>query len=566
MTFRSRLTIGLALAALLPLLALAFGVRREMSARLDQQAARRVASLVESIRARLAADAARARSRLRALSDGLAADNRFRLATRPGADRRWLLDWAGTAMSLSGFGLLQLRDDAGRILSSGHFRNEYDRQDPAVPRAVAAAGPGGALVRARTGDGTLLALAGVDSFHLADRAFTLVGGVPIDSADVAALATDPEIAATLAIGPSSCEPSPAESAGARVGPNPCGPGVVAAEIPIPFVDATPGGPPQTARIVVTRDLEPVRALTRRVDRWLLAALGLTLALAIVTTLALATGLSRPLGDLAAKTARVDLDRLDQDFATGRRDEIGALAGLLDAMTRRLRTSAARLREAERRAAVGDLARQVNHDVKNGLVPLRNVVRHLTQTAEREPDRLPSIFGERRATLESSIDYLEGLARNYARLAPQLDRSPSDPNAVMEEVARAAARDGVAIETRLASPISAVRADRVVLRRILENLVTNGIDALGGEPGRLVLATELVPGPEPRVRVTVTDSGRGMTREELDRAFEGPLGTEPRGHGLGLSVVRRLVTDLGGGVRVETAPGRGSTFIVEIPAA
>jgi two-component system sensor histidine kinase HydH len=62
-----------------------------------------------------------------------------------------------------------------------------------------------------------------------------------------------------------------------------------------------------------------------------------------------------------------------------------------------------------------------------------------------------------------------------------------------------------------------------------------------------------------------DSGRGMSREELERAFDDFYTTKSSGTGLGLSVVRRLVSDLGGTLRVETAPGQGSRFIVELPA-
>jgi signal transduction histidine kinase len=74
------------------------------------------------------------------------------------------------------------------------------------------------------------------------------------------------------------------------------------------------------------------------------------------------------------------------------------------------------------------------------------------------------------------------------------------------------------------------------------------------------------GPERRVRLAVSDTGRGMTRQELDRAFSDFFTTKVSGTGLGLSVVRRLVTDLGGSLRAETAPGEGSTFTVELPVA
>src|SRR5256886_5471307 len=105
-------------------------------------------------------------------------------------------------------------------------------------------------------------------------------------------------------------------------------------------------------------------------------------------------------------------------SSDRSDEIGALSRLLGAMTERLRAGAARLREAERRLAMGDLARQVNHDIKNGLIPIRNVFRHLGQAAGDSPDRLAAAFRDRQATVESSISYLENLASNYARLYPQ----------------------------------------------------------------------------------------------------------------------------------------------------
>src|SRR5437763_7481835 len=127
-----------------------------------------------------------------------------------------------------------------------------------------------------------------------------------------------------------------------------------------------------------------------------------------------------------------MDRLDVAFESDRADEIGALSRLLGAMTERLRAGAARLREAERRLAMGDLARQVNHDVKNGLIPIRNVFRHFVQAAREGPEPLAAAFRDRQATVESSISYLETLASNYARLYPQPVRESCDVNAVVRD--------------------------------------------------------------------------------------------------------------------------------------
>ncbi|HEV8177198.1 MAG TPA: ATP-binding protein, partial [Gemmatimonadales bacterium] len=68
-----------------------------------------------------------------------------------------------------------------------------------------------------------------------------------------------------------------------------------------------------------------------------------------------------------------------------------------------------------------------------------------------------------------------------------------------------------------------------------------------------------------VRISVTDTGPGMTRKELDHAFDDFYTTKPEGTGLGLSIVRRLILDLNGSLRVETEPGSGTRFVVELPA-
>jgi two-component system nitrogen regulation sensor histidine kinase NtrY len=560
-SFRARLFLALVLAALLPLSALAFGVRREMTRRLTAENTRRGDAAVAALRDDLARESAAVAARLATLTAELGRNNGLRVALVQGdaGVRRGLLDLAGSSMRSSGLTMLQLQDSAGRILSSGHFRNAYDRLEPALPRALVAAGTGPVLVRARTADTALLVLARLDSLRVAGARYTVIGGTAIEPRLRGSLARDPDLSLRLNE-PGAAAPAVGAATQDEAGVFPV------ATLSLPFVDERAAAETSTARLVVTRSPGTLAALRRSIDRWFLAALAATVGLAILGAWWLSTRVSRPLTELAARTAAIDFDRLDQSFPSDRADEIGALATTLGGMTERLRLGAARLREAERRLATGDRARPVNHDIKNGLVPIRNVLRHLSEVARDDPAALPRIFEERRGTLESSLAYLDTLARNYARLSPAAQPAACDVNAVVADIVRAT---GSAHATLRAAPdpaLPVVSADPLVLRRILENLVGNAVDSLAGQSdGVVTVGTEALGGAESaQVRVTVTDTGPGMSRAELDRAFDDFHTTKAGGTGLGLSIVRRLVLDLGGALRIETAPGAGTRAIVELP--
>ena len=168
-----------------------------------------------------------------------------------------------------------------------------------------------------------------------------------------------------------------------------------------------------------------------------------------------------------------------------------------------------------------------------------------------------MFAQRRQTLDAGLAYLETLAANYAKLSPQSERKATDVNTVVRETIGASSL----VRTKLADGLPPVSADALVLRRVIENLVSNALDSLDGKAGTVTVTTE---SRKNIVRIAVSDTGRGMSKSELDKAFDDFHTTKPGGTGLGLSIVRRLVLDSNGSLKVETEPGQGSTFIVEIP--
>jgi signal transduction histidine kinase len=576
-SFRVRLFFAFLFIILVAMVVFAFAVRREVAGRLTAQYQRRVNSLVAVIEEDLEGESDVIAATLEGLRDVVTNDNRFRRGAvdRMAADRRYLLDFAGIAMRLTGLSMLQIQDEGGRILSSGHFRNEFDRLEPELPELLAIVPGGLALARARTPEGDFLALVRADSVRMGGRRFTLVGGTAVGRSFLARLARGEELRVTLAYPGgvlSSAEMADSVLVAEEIGGDStvaftASGEEIARDVIIPFADAE-RGELEAARLVVTHPLSELQALRRRIDVWFLTALSATAALALILANWLAARISRPLADLARKTSRIDLDRLDIDFGSRRGDEIGALSRLLGAMTDRLRASAGRLREAERRATLGELARQVNHDIKNGLLPIRNVFRHLVQVARDAPANLPTIFDERRGTLDSSIEYLESLASNYARLYPRLEPRSCDLSAVIRQVVSGiGGRGDVDIELQLPERLPPVHADVVVLRRILENLVDNAVDSITGK-GTVTIAAALIEaeGTPSRVRITVTDTGSGIRAEQRAKIFEVFYTTKAEGTGLGLSIVRRLVTDLNGTIRVESEEGKGSSFTVELPAS
>jgi len=485
MTFRTRLLTAFGVVVLIPLLVFGLGIRREMSRRVTAEYERRVATLVSVINADIARENDRISSRLAALTTSLQGDNDFRTTIVRGGDRGYILDYAGGAMRLAGLDFLQIQDDEGRVLSSGHFRNEFDRLGPHVVGLM--------LVQAATAEGPFLALVTTDTLRIAGRPFRLIGGIAVDSQFLARLARDPELGVALELPRDTTAP---DSNAFVVG-----------EVTLPYIDAADGpGRAERARIVVTRSSALLAALQRNVNFWFAAAVLVAALAALLLAGWLSTRISTPV---------------------------------------------------EARIAIGDLARQVNHDIKNGLAPLRNVFRHLTQVARDEPAQLPKVFTERQGTVESSISYLETLAANYAKLSPQSERKATDVNAVVRETVAGAG----SVRTKLADGLPPVSADALVLRRVIENLLSNAVDSLEGKGGAVTITTERGNG---LVRISVSDTGRGMSKAELDRAFDDFYTTKTGGTGLGLSIVRRLVLDSNGSLKVETEPGEGSTFIVEIP--
>jgi hypothetical protein len=248
MTFRTRILLSTIPVVLIPLVVFGLGVRRAMRQQIAAQYRGRVTALVDLIGQDLERQGTLLATRLARLRTAAAADNRLRLAAvaRDTTQRGYALDYAGTAMRLAGLDMLQIQDDSARIVSSGHFRNEFDRVERGLPQLLPGAPNGFALVQARTPEGPFFTLARLDSLPLGERQFTVVGGFTVDSGFLARLARDSALTVSLVLPRATISSRPGAAGNAAD---------VVSELPVPFVDAVQ---PDSARLVAARSKSPHR--------------------------------------------------------------------------------------------------------------------------------------------------------------------------------------------------------------------------------------------------------------------------------------------------------------------
>lgn len=219
-----------------------------------------------------------------------------------------------------------------------------------------------------------------------------------------------------------------------------------------------------------------------------------------------------------------------------------------------------LSRAERVLAWGEMARQVAHEIKNPLTPMRLGLQHLRRVYRDRRGDFDRTLEETAARMLAEIDRLDTIARAFSRFAaPASDTQPLDRidlGQVVDEVVQLyrLAEEGCEVELRVEAPAyGACRADEV--KEVLVNLLENARNA----DARRVLVTVR------SAEITVADDGRGIEPDLLPRIFEPRFSTTTSGSGLGLAIVKRLVEGWGGSIETGSEAGRGTTIVVRLPA-
>jgi two-component system, NtrC family, nitrogen regulation sensor histidine kinase NtrY len=322
-------------------------------------------------------------------------------------------------------------------------------------------------------------------------------------------------------------------------------------------------------LLVGSSRRPYVEVKRHIQSAAMLVGGAGVLLAILLSSWAAARFTRPVEELASAAREVAAGNLNAQVEVSSTDEVGDLAEAFNRMTRDLLEQKERLVQTERVAAWRELARRLAHELKNPLFPLQLTVENLVRAREQSPEMFEEIFRESAATLLAEIGNLKQIISRFSEFSkmPQPQLQPVIVNDVVQGVARLfqaqlESRSGAPItcELDLASHMEPVAADAELLHRAFSNLVLNATDAMP-QGGTLALRTRE---SGDRVYIEIADSGVGLTREECQRLFTPYYTGKQHGTGLGLAIVQSVISDHGGTITVQSQPGKGTTFRVELP--
>ena len=322
-------------------------------------------------------------------------------------------------------------------------------------------------------------------------------------------------------------------------------------------------------LLIGNSRRPYVELKRRIRASALLVGGGGILLAILLSSWAAARVTRPVEQLARAAHEVAAGNWNTRVEVSGGDEVGQLADSFNRMTTELLTQKERLVQTERVAAWRELARRLAHELKNPLFPLQLTVENLVRARVQSPEQFDEVFRESSQTLLAEISNLKQIIGRFSEFSkmphPQLQKV--QVNDLLRGVAQlfqaqlqAPGRPAIACNFELDESLGEIAADPDLLHRALSNLVLNAMDAMPAG-GTLTLRTRR---EEEKVTIEVADTGSGLTPEECERIFTPYYTSKQHGTGLGLAIVQSVVSDHGGRISVQSEPGRGTTFKIELP--
>jgi len=294
--------------------------------------------------------------------------------------------------------------------------------------------------------------------------------------------------------------------------------------------------------------------------------GFMLVIAIVLAYLLSKYITRSLKTVSDKINQTRLYKRNKKIELEGKptQEISNLVNAYNAMIDELEESAAQLASSEREAAWREMAKQVAHEIKNPLTPMRLSVQSFQRKFDSKDPDIEEKVEEYSNTLIQQIDTMSSIASafsTYAKMPAQKDETLDVGN--ITKLALEIFNEDYIYFTNTDEEIIS-KFDRTQLIRVITNLVKNSTQAIEKHKPETPRVDVTIHSENNHVNIVVADNGGGISEENIHKIFEPKFTTKTSGMGLGLAMVKNIVETYGGKIQVDTVAGEGATFTVILP--
>jgi nitrogen fixation/metabolism regulation signal transduction histidine kinase len=310
-------------------------------------------------------------------------------------------------------------------------------------------------------------------------------------------------------------------------------------------------------------------LSNEISNFLVALVniyGLLVVFSLLAALVVSNYITKPLSIIQEKLKNISLGKRNEMIQWNGKDEIGSLVSEYNRKVLELSESAHKLAKSEREGAWREMAKQVAHEIKNPLTPMKLNVQYLKRLYKDIPQEE---FEERLTKISSSlieqIDTLSNIATEFSNFARM-------PDPILEEVDMLSVienceqlysdKEDVKINIENVAQNTKVKADKDQMLRVFNNLVKNAIQAIPEDrKGKIEIQLKNL---NDKIIIEIMDNGKGISDDDKEKIFIPNFTTKNSGMGLGLAMVKKMIEGIDGKIWFESTENIGTTFFVQLP--
>lgn len=276
-------------------------------------------------------------------------------------------------------------------------------------------------------------------------------------------------------------------------------------------------------------------------------------------------ITRSFSLISEKMRKVNLGKVNEEIEWSRNDEIGVLVKEYNRMVMKLSESADALAKSEREGAWRQMARQVAHEIKNPLTPMKLSIQYLQKSID---DNHPNVKGLTRNvanTLVEQIDHLSKIASDFSQFANigVTKKEVFDLHEVLQSLTNLyRTNESIHLNWSAINEKLLIHADKTQVNRLFTNLLQNAVEAVEENDFKNIEVKEVLFGES--VVISIQDNGKGISQQMKDKIFIPNFTTKSSGTGLGLAMCKSIAENCNGEIWFETQEGQGTKFYVRLP--